>query len=332
MNLFLKRIICFFAPAIFVLSSVIYLDTFRIFGFYEEYYTNNFVGLNREIVCTKTYNHFREEKKFNSFIFGSSRSQAFKCKTWSQYLKKKDVTFHFDAIDEGIYGISQKVKYINELGDSINNALIVLDRKVLKLTHYRAEHLKIPLPIVSKESKFEFYSTFFKASLDPKFIMAYIDFSIFKKFREYMRFLIDRSEHPHTVNNINCDMWYGIDKSIKIDSVGYYNNQIKKGIFYKRPVKKSWESVITDLEIEQLKKIKEIFSKQKTKYKIIISPVYDQIPIEEEQLGLLNKIFGKENIYNFSGKNKFTESYTNYYEASHFRQRVTNEIMKIIHQ
>ena len=65
--------------------------------------------------------------------------------------------------------------------------------------------------------------------------------------------------------------------------------------------------------------------------KIIISPVYDQIPIEEEQIELLEQIFGEENIYNFSEKNKFTESIYNFYEASDCRPHVANKIMDIIY-
>ncbi len=60
--------------------------------------------------------------------------------------------------------------------------------------------------------------------------------------------------------------------------------------------------------------------------------MYDQIPLEKEQLNLLYDIFGKENVYDFSGKNEFTESVFNYYENSHYRPHVAAEIMDIIYE
>ena len=75
-----------------------------------------------------------------------------------------------------------------------------------------------------------------------------------------------------------------------------------------------------------------IFNKHNTKYKIVISPVYDQVPMEEEQLEVLEQIFGKQNIYNFSGKNKFTDSIHNFYETSHYKPNVANEIMNILYE
>jgi len=81
-----------------------------------------------------------------------------------------------------------------------------------------------------------------------------------------------------------------------------------------------------------LKKIKEIFTRHNTRYKIIISPIYDQIPLEQEQLNLLYEVFGKENVYDFSGKNRFTEPISNYYETVHFKPYVAHEILNIVYQ
>jgi len=78
--------------------------------------------------------------------------------------------------------------------------------------------------------------------------------------------------------------------------------------------------------------IKNIFEKHNTKYQIIISPVYDQVPLEKQQIEQLELIFGEKHIYNFSGKNQFTESIHNFYETSHYRPHVANEILRIVYQ
>ena len=87
MKKFLNRVLIFFIPSIFLIISVIWIDIFKIFGF-QDYYSIQRVGLNREMITTTTFNYFREKEKFDSFILGSSRSQAYKCKNWISYLDK----------------------------------------------------------------------------------------------------------------------------------------------------------------------------------------------------------------------------------------------------
>ena len=330
MKSFVGRIGLFIVPPILFLSTVSYLDFFKIFGF-QDYYASQVVGLNRGMITTSLFNEYREKEKFDSFIFGSSRSQAFKCENWVSYLGVKAKPFHFDGSGEGIWGISRKIQYIDELGDTLKNALVVLDRTVLSITYPREGHLYISMPCVSKSSTLAYYATFLKASLNPKFLTAYLDYAVFKTHRSYMGFLIKKSKYDLRTNPTNGDLWYGRDKEIEGDSAGYYAKLIEDDTFYKRPGTDRSPCNVTDEEKSQLLAIKNIFDKHQTTYKIIISPVYDQIPLETAQLELLEELFGKENIYNFSGPNKFTEPIANFYETSHYRPILANQLMKIIY-
>tara|TARA_B100000809_G_scaffold249300_1_gene280408 strand:+ start:8199 stop:9194 length:996 start_codon:yes stop_codon:yes gene_type:complete len=331
MRKFLNRILVFAVPFSIIIIFIIYTDVFKIVGF-QDYYSIQKVGLNREMITTKTFNHFREKEKFNSFIFGSSRSQAYKCENWESYLDSSAIPFHFDAAGEGIWGISKKIEYIDELGDSIKNALIILDLESLVSTSLRKGHLFISMPCVSKSSKIDYYSSFIKASIDLKFLVAYMDYSVFAIHRDYMGHLIKPNKYDDLVDKINCDMWYGADKQIDLDSLCYYNTLIKKGIFYKRRKERQLKHKISPLAIAQLNSIKTIFYKHNTSYKIVISPLYDQIPLEEEQVKTLEEVFGKENIYNFSGINQFTTPLYNFYETSHYRPHVANKIIDLIYK
>jgi hypothetical protein len=49
-------------------------------------------------------------------------------------------------------------------------------------------------------------------------------------------------------------------------------------------------------------------------------------------LRYLTNLFGKENVYDFSGINEYTESIYNYYENSHYRPYVADEIMKKLYE
>jgi hypothetical protein len=46
---------------------------------------------------------------------------------------------------------------------------------------------------------------------------------------------------------------------------------------------------------------------------------------------ILKGLFG-ENLYDFSGKNAFTEDKYNFYESSHYRKKVGDGIMAIIYK
>ncbi|WP_338730839.1 hypothetical protein [Mangrovimonas cancribranchiae] len=330
MQKLIKRVIIFLCPIFLLVIYVIIADFFKVFG-YQDYYKKQWVVLNREMVTTTTYNHFREEEKFNAFIFGSSRSQAFKCNEWKKYLNKTSKPFHFDAWSESIWGISKKIEYIDTLNDTIKHALIILDRSILSKTALNKTHLNIPMPCVSKKSKIQYYTTFLKASLHPKFLLAHTDFSINKKHRKYMGTMIYNTTFRDSVNKKNCDIWYGFDKEIAIDSVTYYKERIGNKVFKTVALEKIKESKVSEAEVNQLQYIKHMFTKHRTNYKIIISPIFDKIPLEEEQINLLNNIFGKSNVYNFSGQNNFTDNIYNYYEASHFRPHVADSILKIIY-
>ena len=330
MKQFIIKIIKFSLPVFLLISTVTYIDFFKIFGF-QDYYSTQKVSINRGMITSKTFNHYRETENFDSFIFGSSRSQAFKCKNWIHYLNENSKTFHFDASNENVWGITKKVEYINELKDTIKNALVIIDRTTLARTSPIEGHLFISLPMISKLSKIEYYLTYLKSSINLKFLTAYIDYSIFKTHRSYMQTLIRKSKYNKLTNNKNCDIWYGLDKEIEYDSLGYYTKKVGEGVFYSRTEVYKSECKVTQKEKNQLNIIKNIFKKHNTKYAIIISPAYDQIEMEEAQIQLLEEIFGKENIYNFSGKNEFTRSIHNFYEDSHYRPKIANKIMTLIY-
>ena len=118
-------------------------------------------------------------------------------------------------------------------------------------------------------------------------------------------------------------------------------NEISKGIYYDAAHMKAFEdkqepgtysSEKLDIEeIECLREIKDLFDKHKTSYKIVISPLYDQIKLNRSVYNTLCSIFGKDHIYDFSGVNKWNKDFHNYYEDSHYRPIVSAEIMDIIY-
>lgn len=331
MNKFINQLVKYLIIPNIILAAFFYItDTFSIFANHREFYKNQTFMKNRTYFTTESYNSLRKEKNFNSFIFGSSRSQAFKCKDWDNFIEQGSKSFHFDGSGEGIWNIYKKIKYIDQTGDIIKNALVVIDHNTLARTKPQYGHLFIEHPNISKESWSNFYFQYFKLYYNIKFLLTLFDYSIFKDYRSYMRKFIKEKKNYNIVDYSNCDIWYGYDEDIKEDSLGYYSNLFSKGVFYKR-LKKHAEIPITDDLINQLNFIKTIFIKHNTSFKIVISPTYDQFIINNDLLSLLDKIFGKKKIYNFSGQNQFTNEISNYYENSHYKPLVARKILRIIY-
>jgi hypothetical protein len=331
MKKFIKHISLFFTIALMMLLLFVGFDFFKIFKSYDDVYTDSFVGLNRGVITYKLYEKNKVKTPYNAFILGNSRSQAFKCTDWAAHLPNGTHPFHFDANTESIYGIATKLEYLHDSGAPIDHALLVIDRLLLEKTSNNSNHLFIGHPAVTKQSYIDFYSSFLRASLNPQFIIAYLDFKWTKTYKSYMSNLILKSKYPYSMNTKTGDLYYGYDQEIKEDSLAYYNDKIEQGIFYKRPIGELKPMEINDLQKQYLKTIAEIFQAANTNYKIVISPKYDQIPLDKGQMALLKSYFGQENIYDFSGINSYSTPIGNFYETSHFRPHVAKSIMEEIY-
>ena len=155
----------------------VYLDPFKVIYHYNSYYQSGFpcyVGLDRDYVSTQTFINNHIKYKYNSFIFGNSRSRHFEVKTWAKYIHTNHC-FHFDAAAESILGINRKFKFLKNNHIKIDNALIVLDFGTLEYTKDKTSHLHLSHPVLSNKSWFDFHVKFFSTFLTPDFLFAYLD-------------------------------------------------------------------------------------------------------------------------------------------------------------
>jgi hypothetical protein len=139
------------------------------------------------------------------------------------------------------------------------------------------------------------------------------------------------SKNSHISNNSTGDIWFSYDQDIKLDSLSYYTNLISKGVFYNRTKIDSSKPLIGASQVKLLNEIHQVIKNNKINLKIVISPLYNQIVFNALDKKVLYKLFGNENVYDFSGKNDFTENVTNYYESSHYKPFVANKIMDSIY-
>jgi hypothetical protein len=330
MKLFFKRIfLSFILPTVIGLTSVVFWDPFKVFFNYNDYYTNNPITGNREDICVKLLN--KAPNNFSNFIIGSSRSQAYKTAYWSNLINQaQNTTFHYDGSAFGLYRTTNSIKYLAKKY-KIKNVLLIVDADLFGETTNNPGHLFIQPPMVSKESKYAYYITFLKASLDVKFIGYNLIYKLTGNYYDFMGHHLRKSKKSHTFNNSTGDVWYAYDQDIKSDSVSYYANLISKGVFYERKKIEQSKPLIGEAQVKLLNEIKHVVSKNNINIKVVISPLYDQITFNDGDKQFLKKIFGNTNVYDFSGKNNFTENISNYYENSHYKPYIANRIMDSVY-
>jgi hypothetical protein len=335
MKKFIVAILLFFIPVFILMLIYIAIDPFKVIRRYDTFYdpkARGWVGLDKDYISTTTFDNNYQREKYNSFIFGNSCSFFYQISDWKKHLDEKSYCYHFNATGESLYALQKKIQYIDKKNIKIKNALVVLDYSTLIRDKPRTGHIYIISPHLENNKNFIcFHFTFLLAFLSPKFLYAYIDFKFSGKVKPYMKegHLID--DRPFAYDNIKNEMQFVSFE--ELISKGKFYTEERKKLFFQRDSIQTFSPVaIAGEQKKILQNIFKTFYKHNTNYKIIISPGYNQIKLNSHDLDFLIHLFGRKNVFNFSGINKITSDYNNYYEIMHYRPTVSREIMKVIYE
>jgi len=118
----------------------------------------------------------------------------------------------------------------------------------------------------------------------------------------------------------------------KVNSIINADPGFQKNQFYKRDMTQKFsQKVIYEKQHIFLLEIIRILRKHRCNYKIIINPLYDQLKLAKSDYHVIEQIFGKENIYDFSGINYITNDVDNFDDVLHFKPKTGNLILKHIY-
>jgi hypothetical protein len=205
---FFSRLLIFCSPFVLAVMLYVILDPFKVVRKYDCYYISDEipgVSINRGYVSACVFDNQNANYRYDSFIFGNSRSIFYEIDDWKQYLQEDSSCFHFDASAESLYGMYRKVQYLFNKEVSLANALIILDYGTLKQISSDKFHLTFLAPQLDENKNFAlFHQISFKAFSNPYFLFAYLDFIFSKKIKSYMtknNFLDDRPLHYNAETN-----------------------------------------------------------------------------------------------------------------------------------
>lgn len=313
----LIKLTVFSMPFVLLTLSTFICDPYKALYEHSDY-DNNFTDINMGNMSYRLYRKKSDNMHYDSFIFGNSRSLAYRIDKYLKYLPPDSAGFHFIASGGGIYDIYHQIKFIDDTGGIIKNALLVLDGYSLSKTTNNYTPTNVLPYQLSNESRIKYYLTIIRPNLSFLFNISYLDYRITGKYKQYMLPFI--SPQKGELSHLRTIFF---DRNLVKK---YLEGSIQRPTFIslkKRPITKE--------EIYYLSKISSYLKKHKTHYKVVISPLYDQVPLDNGQLALLSLMFNSSNIYNFSGINKFTESTSNYLDSSHYKSSVGDEILDMIH-
>jgi len=279
-----------------------------------------------DFVSTENFTMRNPDQNYNAFIFGNSRSQYWQTAYWQKYIGNEQRCYHYYGNGETLLGMYLNIQYINNCGNKIDHALLVLDAELLSQTKAKPGHLfSTPPKTVNYRNLIEFQATNFIAFLNPVFIFAYVDYLLFKTLRPYMqeRYFFEYPILYNPQNNEIVDQMF--DQAISDGS--YYNDQRMLRFKNKQYPDSISKPVLLEENKQMLQEIAHILHHHHTQYKVVISPLFNQIRINPSDLRFIHTVFGKNNVYDFSGKNTITSDYKNYYEESHYRPFIARQLM-----
>lgn len=300
---------------------------------YEQYFKPvepGCVFLNTNYVSTTNFDNHYNEFKYNSFIFGNSRSFFYRISDWKKQIGNEPA-YHFESAGEALYTIHKKIQYLDKKGVSLKNALLVLDYDILVQDKPQTGHLGFSPPQLEEyHNIIDFHLASLKGFFNPAFIYAFFDFRISGKIKPYMirSKLIDH--RPFTYNYKTNEIHFFHYEKLIEENKYYTKNRMSE--FDRDPAESYYTPAITQTQQEMLNEIRDIFNKHSTNYIILISPLYNQVRIANEDIKSLNTLFGEKYVFDFSGKNNITNDYHNYYEKSHYRPHVARHLMNKIYR
>jgi hypothetical protein len=326
MKTYLKKFGFFVLPITILVIIALYFyvktDVYDDFGSNKTLAWNyNFQQLND--ISTKKL--LTTNQTYNSFVFGSSRS----CSVYGCYLQTKlpsSKFFHYANWNETIGGILAKLQYLDAKGYDLKNIMVYIDTdytfdgegKLSPMDHY----------LITKESKFKYYY--------DHLISFFSNFDADK-----LKILVGKGEQTGSFVNRKLDqVTNDFNHECSADEIRKYQyvqsdeefkqrmDSLKKsGFMYERHKAQQYKSPqISEEEEVMIEQIATLLEKHHSKYFVVLTPLYDQQKLNNRDFGILKKYF-KNNIYDFSGKNKYTEDYYNYPDRIHFQNYISKEII-----
>ena len=326
MKRFVLRTLLALTPVLVIVVSFVILDPFKILYDYDEY-SPYYFAVSRSLISTKTFDKNYEKERFDSFIFGDSRVVGFQTDYWKKYLPQDASPFVFMSAGESLYGMWLKVKYVDEKGLKIKNAILLISDTILKWTTDSEMAVFAQYPALNKGSYASYYVKFLEVYTSDLNFLTVASYKLLGRTLPLVGGGVDKREI--FLNPVTNDVWFTNPEKQILENPDYYYQEV--GL---RPNPRGESTYPVFIKSEQkklLRRIKGVLDRHETDYHFIVIPDWDQKKLHPQDKRYLEMVFGSCRVHDFSGANAITEEMTNYYEWTHFRPHVGEMIMDSIY-
>ncbi len=299
------------------------------------------IPISDDYMAVERYLNYDDKLHYNSFTFGNSKTLAYLSSDWCQHLDNCSA-FKFGVPGECIFNIYNKLKLIDSRNQHLKNVLILLDSKVFVNFKNSQKFFQGPAylhhPYSTDGTWMEFYTSYLKFYFSD---FAFLQVAKYKLTGTYSTSMTEFFKDPKEYESINSSLQFlpfsnevinvAAEHELEMDSSGYYEKNKTKFVSRTFLLKENRPWSIQKEDLEYMKSMLQLFKKHNSNYKIILGPNYDQLPFPQNQKNQLISIFGKANVYDFTGVNSYTNSMSNYYEQSHYRTKVGKNILEKIY-
>lgn len=320
-----RKSLWFALPFWALMALYVYDDPFMVLRKYDLYDSD--VMLNEQHVGWQIYRNHKDSVHFNSFILGNSCTMAFRCAEWEKYLSPGDHAIRLFGNGESLKAISLKLHALDKEGAEIKNVLMILDRTSLSRLSPLSGYGNVLPAAVSGDNPFVVQMEFIQAFAMPDFLFPYLKYRITGRVEPGMKRMNPYGRIRDSKNN---DAFNPREKMIEQEGEAYWRN--RKQEFPERDgIAVVEEPVLFQRQRVLLEEIRKVLRRHDTSVRVLISPDYSQKELHPDDRKILQGIFGKENVYDFSGINEFTEDYHNYYESGHYRPLLGNQLLERVY-
>lgn len=322
MKRFIIRTFCIVLPFVAIFAAYIINDPLRVIWEYEDY--------TKTPARNVAYNSYKLLSKwdtipYNSFIVGSSRSAQWPWKEWEQHLDSTAKAFHLESSGDVVYNACERLSFVYKNVARVENILLIVDHSWLAGDNPSTDlNVRTPWQMREEKDYFAFQRAALRHFFSDKGLKEY--YKIGPQYKYRLPSFRDERNEPHNI---------GMEWAIRCAPEYYYEQIVASNRAYKLyprdSVEQVGEPVITGKGIELLSHIHDLFVGGNTDYKIVVSPLFDQLKLNPQDKNILDSIFGSENVYDYSGINEYTRDTLNYYENSHYRPKVAAAIMNEIY-
>lgn len=318
MGKFLLKALLMLCPAYVITGVFVITDPFGIIYTGEEA-TDPVFRLTASYWNTCELKSIEEEDRPNAFVLGNSKGYSYDLNDWASRLPDSANPFYFNGYGEAIYGVRQKMRYLDRNGYNISYAIFLFGGTLRKVDPPK-EVVTLHHPEVSGLSWIDFWG---------KHLQAY-----FSLFPQHLYSILFENDANNNADDLPAEIYEKRKERYKAQK-RQTDSILTRMPSTSVPFQKSRPISLSKKSVHYLFDIAKILVKHKTNYRILLTPRFHGMKQSIYDLLFLKAVFNPRYIWDFTRDARFV-SIPQFYpglpvDKVHYHRAAGDAMMEIIY-